>query len=371
MLPIIPIPLPTPWSGLGPAFAYLIPQEPVTLVDAGLGTPEAKQAFLAALDAHKLKVTDIRRVLATHAHVDHIGLAGWIQAEAGAELWIHPLEAGKLYRTDWWQAGLAQFLRECGLAESVATTFGPTQVKRLGRAITPFHEWRYLREGARIPFADGELTVIHTPGHALGHVSFLEEATGRLIGGDILLEGQIPNPLIESLPPVALRTADGDLRPEADLPSSAALPAKADLPSDAVLPAHADLPAGAPEWDRLLPVPYAPYRAQTVRQLWATLDRIAGLPIRAVLPGHGSQITDVAKVIRYYQGRRARKLERLRSRLTEPQTALQLMKAIFPRLGHADLQLGLSDVVGHLDWLLWKGQVSVEPGPTGLRYRLQ
>lgn len=333
MLLIIPIGLPTPWSGLGDAFAYLIPQEPITLVDAGMGIPEAKAVFLGALAAAGIRLDQIKRVIATHAHVDHIGLAGWIQQEAGAELWIHPFEAGKLRRADWWAEAQIRFLQECGLSQTEATTFVPAQIKRLDRAVTPFKEWRFLREGDRIAFESGELTVIHTPGHALGHISLLEEATGRLIGGDILLEGQTPNPLMEAIP------------------------------------THAELGPGAPEWDRLLPVAYAPYRAQTVIQFWATLDRFAAMPIREVLPGHGDPFTDPAKVISFYQGRRGRKLERLLSRLTEPQTAQALMRAIFPRLGQSDLLLGLSDIVGHLDMLYLDGIVTVEPGPAGLLYR--
>ncbi|HLO03512.1 MAG TPA: MBL fold metallo-hydrolase [Symbiobacteriaceae bacterium] len=335
MLPIIPIALPTPWPGLGAAFAYLIPQEPITLIDAGLGTPEAKEALLGALAAVGVRLDQIKRVLATHSHVDHIGLAGWIQQEAGAELWIHPFETGKLRRTEWWAAGQRRFLQESGVDESVVHTFFPAQIKRLDRAITPFKEWRFLREGESIPFEAGELTVLHTPGHSLGHLSFLEEATGRLIGGDILLEGQTPNPLMETLP------------------------------------TQAELDPGAPEWQRLRPVPYAPYRAQTVVQFWATLDRLTTSGIREVFPGHGNRFTDLTKVINVYRGRRERKLERLRNRMTEPLTALALMQVIFPHLGNNDLHLGLSDIVGHLDMLYMDGVVSVESGPAGLLYRVK
>lgn len=352
MLPIIPIGLPTPWSGLGDAFAYLIPQEPITLIDAGMGIPEAKAVFLGALAAAGIRLDQIKRVIATHSHVDHIGLAGWIQQEAGAELWIHPFEAGKLFRAEWWAAGQVRFLQDCGLPESSAKTFVPAQAKRLDQAVTPFKEWRFLREGDRIAFEAGELTVIHTPGHALGHISLLEEVTGRLIGGDILLEGQTPNPLIEVLPTEAQLVPGGNLRGQCEFSAAGDC-----------------LPEGAPEWERLLPVAYAPYRAQTVIQFWATLDRLAAMPIREVLPGHGEPFTDPAKVISFYQGRRGRKLERLLNRLTEPQTALALMQAIFPRLGQTDLLLGLSDIVGHLDMLYLDGLVTVEPGPAGLLYR--
>lgn len=336
MLPIIPIALPTGWASVGPAFAYLIRQEPITLVDAGLGTPDSKQALLEALATLDLPLTAIKRVIATHAHVDHIGLAGWIQAETGAELWIHPLEVGKLHRTDWWQAGRDRFLLESGLPTSFVERFGPTYDRRLRKAVTPFQEWHFLREGDQIPFEGGQLAVIQTPGHALGHISLLEEATGRLIGGDILLEGQTPNPLAEA------------------------------LPQERSLPA---LSESAPEWSRLMPVPYAPYRSLTVAQFGHTLERLGALPIQEVFPGHGPRILDVPKLIATYTGRRKRKLERILGHLTEPRTALELMHELFPRLGEADLHLGLSDIVGHLDILYVNGAVTVEPAADGLRYR--
>jgi glyoxylase-like metal-dependent hydrolase (beta-lactamase superfamily II) len=328
LLPILPIALPTGWPAVGPSYAYLIRREPVTLIDCGLSTPEARAALLEGLAQAGLSLKDIRRLLITHAHSDHLGLAGWIQAESGAELWIHPLEAGKLFTPDWWITGRDRFLTEAGIPVDVAVRLGRRHAERIARVVTPAKDWRYFQEGEKVAFDGAELTVIHTPGHSLGHVCFWEEATGRLIGGDLLLEGSTPNPFMEILPP------------------------------------------DWPEVSRLMPAPYAPYRPMAVAQFNDSLRRVGALPIGEVFPGHGPVIKDLPKLIGFYAGRQERKLERLRNRLAEEWTAFDLMHEVFPRLGENEYQLGLSDVVGHLDLLVTRGDVAVRQVGDSLRYQL-
>jgi len=74
---------------------YVIRQDPVTLIDTGVDIPESREALIDGLKQHGLTARDIRRVLLTHAHVDHMGLAAWVREESGAEIWLHPDEAGK------------------------------------------------------------------------------------------------------------------------------------------------------------------------------------------------------------------------------------------------------------------------------------
>ena len=57
-----------------------------TIVDAGLDTPACREWWRAAL-AGPLAGRPVRRVVLTHHHPDHVGLAGWFQGALGAELW--------------------------------------------------------------------------------------------------------------------------------------------------------------------------------------------------------------------------------------------------------------------------------------------
>ena len=94
---IIPISLPTPFY-VGDVNVYLIREDPVTLIDVGPKTPEAAAALARGLADHGLRFNDVRRIVLTHAHEDHCGLARRIRDEAkDAEILVHDWETGHLF----------------------------------------------------------------------------------------------------------------------------------------------------------------------------------------------------------------------------------------------------------------------------------
>ena len=91
---VIPISVPTPFY-IGPVNVYLIAEDPVTIIDTGPKTKEAVEALRAGLRAAGFRVSDIRRIVLTHAHEDHCGLARSIRDEAkDAEVFVHEWETG-------------------------------------------------------------------------------------------------------------------------------------------------------------------------------------------------------------------------------------------------------------------------------------
>src|SRR4026208_97838 len=91
---VIPISLPTPFY-IGPVNVYLIAEDPITIIDPGPKTKATVDALRAGLLAAGFRVSDIRRIVLTHAHEDHCGLARSVRDEAkNAEVFVHDWETG-------------------------------------------------------------------------------------------------------------------------------------------------------------------------------------------------------------------------------------------------------------------------------------
>src|SRR6266496_2493805 len=91
---IVPISLPTPFY-IGPVNVYLIAEDPITIIDTGPKTSEAIAALRTGLKDAGLRVADLRRIVLTHAHEDHCGLARALRDEAkDAEVLVHSWETG-------------------------------------------------------------------------------------------------------------------------------------------------------------------------------------------------------------------------------------------------------------------------------------
>lgn len=321
MLPIHQIPLPTPWETLGPVYVYLVRRDPVTLIDAGLNTPECRAALADALKGLGVGLRDIRRVLLTHAHVDHFGLAGWVQDQSGAEVYLHPDEAGKAEIAPWWQEARDRILAEAGVdAQGFALIEHFWRLNR--RLVVPLQEWKPIADGQRFAFDSGALEAVHLPGHALGHTGFLDRDSRRLIGGDHLLDGITPNPILEP-----------------------------------VRPGHPDA------------VPHDPVRALTLGQFLRSLDRAAALDVAQVLPGHGAVITDHRRVVARYREKHSRRLDGLLQRLGAGRSPWELTRELYPEVQGFDHFLALSEVLAHLDLLVVQGRARYSRTAGFSRYR--
>jgi glyoxylase-like metal-dependent hydrolase (beta-lactamase superfamily II) len=151
--------------------AFLVDGEDgLTLVDVGwAGAPTA---LLAAVAERGLVPTDIKRIVLTHAHPDHVQGAAELRRLTGARILIHHADHA------WLQAGRVPAHGRSGA---------------LGRLIDrlPTLHWapltadRTVSDGELIEGAGG-LRVLHTPGHTPGHIVLHHEPSGTVLVGDAL-----------------------------------------------------------------------------------------------------------------------------------------------------------------------------------------
>lgn len=197
---IIPISIPTPFY-VGDVNVYLIKEDPITLIDVGPKTKLAAETLRQKLRAEGIEPADIRRIVLTHAHEDHCGLAKQVRDSAkNAEVFVHDWETGHLFgRLQ--QDEHEQLLLRAGVPAEVFAEMRSlySEISLLTDSLAD-SDVLPLKDGAELEFANGSLRVLHTPGHTPGSCSFFREADRTLICGDCVLKRITPNPILSPDP---------------------------------------------------------------------------------------------------------------------------------------------------------------------------
>jgi glyoxylase-like metal-dependent hydrolase (beta-lactamase superfamily II) len=167
-----------------------------TLIDTGLQTEESRQALNQKLATLRVRIERVNRILITHIHPDHFGLAGELRDRSGAELVIHRLEVSlmepRYARAEDLVYDVAKWLSLNGVPEEDAEFIKTASMA--AREYVSVVEPDTLLEGAeRLPVDDSEIEVIWTPGHSPGHCCFYWRARRLLFSGDHLLPKISPN----------------------------------------------------------------------------------------------------------------------------------------------------------------------------------
>lgn len=168
-----------------------------TLVDTGVHSSRSQSAWEAVF-AGPMQGRSASRVLATHFHPDHIGLAAWLCQRFSSDLWTS--------RSEWLLARLLHQDQTSALRDEIRTFYSAAglddeQTQALterGNAYArgvPALPARYhrLRQGDGVRIGDRLWRVVTGGGHSPEHVCLACEDAGLLIAGDMILPGISPN----------------------------------------------------------------------------------------------------------------------------------------------------------------------------------
>lgn len=301
---IIKITVPTPFP-IGDVNTYLIKGDRLTLIDAGIRTAEAKEAFEAGLNKAGYHLPDIEQVILTHHHPDHIGLLDEfnvpIYGHEYAGNWLSYNEPFMHWRKEFFSA----LFKEFGIPAAMHKMAGNLE-KTLRFGSQKSRLSGFLKEGDTVPGLP-DFRVFETPGHAQSHLVFYREKDGLLLAGDHILKTVSSNPLIE--PPQE--------RGEA--------------------------------------------RAKSLLQYNDSLTKLIDLDIGRVMTGHGQ---DMARLQPLLERRLERQHERamlvLSMLRSEPMTVFSICTQLFPEVYQKETGLTLSETVGQVDYLLEQESISVD-----------
>src|SRR6266404_821166 len=307
IMKIIPISVPTPFY-IGPVNVYLIADDPVTLIDTGPKTKEAVEALRDGLRKNGFRMSDVQRIILTHAHEDHCGLAKKVRDEAkNAEILVHGWETGhKVGRLEYEEH--RELLLRAGVPDEELQS-----MRRMYEGVRAFadaledDEHSELVDMEELQFNTGSLRVVHTPGHTPGSCSFFREADRTILAGDCVLKRITPNPVLS-------------------------------------------------------PDPIDPKRRfRSLAEYLVSLARLRSLAPTLVLGGHGEPVNDYEELFhRYIRAINERQKSVIDLIPKTGATAWEISRAMFPDASDVHRFLAISEAVAHLDYAHTEGRLALE-----------
>ncbi len=170
------------------------------LVDCGWDTDAAHAALQSELRHAGSSIADVTRVLITHGHPDHGGMAGRLQQVHGSKVLIHEKDVASSHAFADRQGHdldeLRVFLERNGLTPADAKSFLAQELP-FRRFVADFEPDRTLQGGEELVVGDFVFEVVWTPGHTPGHVCLYEKNRKMLMTGDHVLPTITPNVSLE------------------------------------------------------------------------------------------------------------------------------------------------------------------------------
>ncbi|MEN3332046.1 MAG: hypothetical protein V7641_1411 [Blastocatellia bacterium] len=295
--------VPTPFY-VGPVNVYLIEEEPLTLIDAGPRDEASLAALRAGLRELGYTFSDIRRILISHAHADHYGLAQLVQEESGATVMIHEWDAPAVAQnTDY--TAYRELLAVAGVPRELIERMEAGYEKFKGFAY-PLSQVETLKDEDEVLFEKESLTVVHTPGHTPGSICLVRTSNRLVFSSDTVLKNITPNPVLSPDPIDEKR------------------------------------------------------RFQSLGEYLVSLARLRALAPTVLKGGHGDDVSDYDehfhRLYRFTHERQSKLLPMVPKRGT---TAWEASLQLFPKAGGYHRFLALSETVAHLDYAVAENKLAL------------
>jgi glyoxylase-like metal-dependent hydrolase (beta-lactamase superfamily II) len=311
------LPLPVGLHGIDTVNAYVLADgDHVTLVDCGVWRADPVDDGLGALQqglrTAGYELADVSRILITHAHIDHYGLAGRLMELTGAQLWMHALtdlDCEKYRHPDTAIARRRDTYTDHGLPAD--------ELPAVAHGLRDWMPYLYsvveastrLRGGEKIPIGGRDWEAVHTPGHSTGHVCLWSPDLEVVLSGDHLLPGVTP--------PVTFERG---------------------------------------------------FDADPLRSYLESLRRIEALHPARVLPGHGSPFGDAQRRIEGIMRNKMRRLAAIREAIEDgPATVVEVANRVFTRVMlQYQRSFALAETLAHIAYLRSDGLVERRVRPDGV-----
>lgn len=287
-----------------------------TLVDCGIAN-DATRANWEQVFAQHLDGLPVLRVLCTHMHPDHIGLAHWLCARWNAPLWISATDynaarLGSQSTTGFGGATAADFFASHGLTDPDSVekirgraSYYPSMVPDVPRS------FRRLQDGQTVAIGGRAWRCIAGYGHAPEHIALYCDALHVLVSGDMML------------PRISTNVSVYDVEPESNALAS----------------------------------------------FLESIDRFAPLPEDTLtLPSHGKPFRGLhARIAQLHDHHRDRLAEVLDACRVAPQSAADVLPVLFKRkLDLHQTTFAMGESVAHLHLMWFDGRLRRERGPDGV-----
>ena len=127
------------------------------------GFPSSVPKILDGVRALGRRPNDVRHIVLTHAHPDHIGSAAALKRETGATVWAHPIDAPIIEAG----TGFRHVEASPGLRNRILTRL----LLGLVTVVEPTKVDQFIEDGDSPPFLP-DLVAMHAPGHCAGQIAF-------------------------------------------------------------------------------------------------------------------------------------------------------------------------------------------------------